>query len=843
MIQRPSPLLRHPLLGALIAGCIVALAWPGAGRAQPSQSQIGAIRQACRSDYMQFCASVPTGGQAALRCLQQQSSRLSPACGRAVSDALAPAAPQPIAAASEAVPVEAPTPGSPLWPHTLHEAGASVTIYQPQVLSWPEQKHISVRAAVAVTPADADKPFLGTIELEGDTAVDLADRDVVVSHLVLTGSHFPTLDTSRSAEVEQRMRAAVAGLPDKHIPLDTVLLSPGLSEAAAKPVAVSNLPPVILARSTPASLVVFDGPPVLAPVAGSTLQRAVNTNWTVLVDPSAGSFLLANGAWYEAADPAGPFTPTTALPAAFRKLPADPALAEARAAIPAKPASPPAEIIVSEQPAELIVTAGPPAFAPVAGTSLQRVSNTESVLYRAQTGTYYYLASGRWFSAPDLSGPWIYATPDLPPDFAFLPAEGPHADVLASVPGTAQAQAAVLQASLPREVTLTRAKATLAVTYAGAPRFQPIAGTTVSRSLNSPYGVIRAGSMYYVCMQGAWYVSAAPTGPFVLAAEVPAAIYAIPPTDPLYPVTYVRVAAATPATVTYAATSGYALGFISAGVLVYGTGYYYPPVVVPGRIPAYYPYPAPYAGGVVYNSATGAWARGGYAYGPYGGVARGGSAYNPATGAWARGGAVYGPNGGAAGFNAYNPSTGSYAHGSASWGVYGGTANASFYNANTGVSGSTHQNSSVNGRSGSSTFSGPNKTVNTASGANSRGSAAGFSSSTGAQGAVAHGRNGNTAGAGRAANGNVYAGANGNVYRHTDSGWSKWDNGGWNQVQRSTGSGGSGGERGWSSGEQQRLDQDRFARTQGGFGEGRFGGGGFRQSGGGFGGGGRGFRR
>jgi len=829
MRRNPMPrnlMRRHPLFRAALAGaCAVVLAWSGAGHAQPTQSQISTIRQACRADYMRDCASVPTGGEAALLCLQQQSSRLSAGCERAVLAVSPQAEPVPEPASSEAAsPVKAPTPGSPLWPHTLENGGASVTIYQPQVLSWPEQKRISVRAAVAITPKDAGKPFLGTIELEGDTAVDLANRDVTISRLALTGSHFPTLDTSRAAAVEQKMRSAVAALPKKHFPLDTILLSPGLAGAEAKPVAVSNAPPLILARSAPASLVVFDGPPVLAPVAGSTLQRAINTNWTVLLDKAEGpAFLLTNGAWYAAGDPVGPWAPTTALPATFRNLPADPALADARQAIPARPAAPPAEIIVSETPAELIVTTGPPEFAPVPGTSLQVATNTDSVLYRAQNGTYYYLTSGRWFSAPGLSGPWTYATPDLPPDFSFLPADGPHAEVLAAVPGTAQAQAAVLQASLPHQSTLNRSTATLRVTYTGLPRFQVIPGTTVSRSLNSPLGVILAANMYYVCSQGAWYVSTLPTGPFVLAANVPAAIYTIPPSDPLYPVTYVQVAVATPTTVTYAYTSGYSMGFISAGVLVYGTGFYYPPVVIPGPVPAYYPYPPPYAGGVVYNSATGAWARGGYAYGPYGGAARWGTAYNPTTGAWARGGAVYGPNGGAAGFNAYNPSNGSYAHGSASWGPYGGTANASFYNANTGVSGSTHQNTSANGRSGSSTFSGPNKTVNTASGANSRGSAAGFSSSTGAQGAVAHGRHGNTAGAGHAANGNVFAGANGNVYRHTDDGWSKWDNGGWNQVQRPTsGAAAAGSDRGWSSGEQQRLDQDRFARTQGGSGQGRF---------------------
>ena len=170
---------------------------------------------------------------------------------------------------------------------------------------------------------------------------------------------------------------------------------------------------------------------------------------------------------------------------------------------------------------------------------------------------------------------------------------------------------------------------------------------------------------------------------------MPPGIHRIPPSQPLHNVTYVSVYGATPAAVTFGYTAGYLGGLVSAGVLVYGSGYYYPPVVVPGRVPAYLPYPYTYAGNVAYNPATGAWARGGTVYGPYGGAATGGTAYNPATGAWARGGAVYGPNGGAGAWSAYNPTTGAYAHGSAAWGPDGGSAQGSFYNPRTGVSGST----------------------------------------------------------------------------------------------------------------------------------------------------------
>ena len=53
-----------------------------------------------------------------------------------------------------------------------------------------------------------------------------------------------------------------------------------------QPVAVNNDPPVIFHADRPASLVVFDGDPVLAPAGNSGLQFAVNTNWDVFVDPA-----------------------------------------------------------------------------------------------------------------------------------------------------------------------------------------------------------------------------------------------------------------------------------------------------------------------------------------------------------------------------------------------------------------------------------------------------------------------------------------------------------------------------------------------------------------------------
>ena len=79
-------------------GVVVATA---ASAQQPSQSQINAVRQNCRSDYMAHCASVPPGTADSLHCLQQNSPSLSGACRSSV-DALKPAAAPPAAPARPA---------------------------------------------------------------------------------------------------------------------------------------------------------------------------------------------------------------------------------------------------------------------------------------------------------------------------------------------------------------------------------------------------------------------------------------------------------------------------------------------------------------------------------------------------------------------------------------------------------------------------------------------------------------------------------------------------------------------------------------------------------------------
>src|SRR5690242_4008417 len=101
VVCRPS-LLRAFCIALLMAAAI------GAGSdafaQKPSQAQINAMRQSCRSDYMAHCSSVPTGGAPALNCLKQNLANLSPGCQTAVK-AVAPESPP--SAASTASPSQA----------------------------------------------------------------------------------------------------------------------------------------------------------------------------------------------------------------------------------------------------------------------------------------------------------------------------------------------------------------------------------------------------------------------------------------------------------------------------------------------------------------------------------------------------------------------------------------------------------------------------------------------------------------------------------------------------------------------------------------------------------------
>ncbi len=704
------------------------------------------------------------------------------------------------AAQTQAVREAQPTDGG--WPRAYTTStNARVVLYQPQVGLWPDQKHMTMFAAVSYQAPGATTPALGTLKIEADTKVALDERLVRFDNLRITQANFQTLDRDQLAAVVAELNAAI---PDEErvIGLDRVLAA--VDTSAIIPHDVKGIrhdpPPIYYSSNTAAVLVNFDGEPVWSSIPNNELKFAVNTNWDVFEhSPSKSVFLRINGSWVTADSVRGPWRIVSKLPAAFSSLPTDDNWKDARAAVPAKPFAATARpvIFVSMVPSELIRTTGPAVYQPVAGTGLQWLSNTESDVFRlGTTGPVFYLASGRWFSAPSFKGPWQFATPTLPADFKKIPLNHPRSRVLASVPGTRQAVEAVLLSQIPQTARVNRKELKAPdVAYAGEPQFQAIENTTVARALNTDKDVIKVGDDYYLCYEGVWFKATGPTGPWAVATSVPGAIYQIPISSPAYNVTYVTIEDDDDIDddwVEFAAAAAYTGLLVDYGSVVWGTGWYYPPYVWGGGYWGHYPT---------------------YGYG---------AAYNPWTGAYTRGGAVYGPYGGAGYAARYNPRTGTYSRGAMAYGPGGARGVASAWNPRTGTSAFTRQGSNVYGSWGSTAvqrgdqWASTQRMTNRATGTRTR-------TTQGSGGGAAITRNqtgtGGISGAARTGSGDVYAGRDGNVYRNQGGSWQKYDNGSWSSVDRAarpTGTSGGFENRGQlDSATRSDLNRDRSARSDG----------------------------
>ena len=105
-------------------------------------------------------------------------------------------------------------------------------------------------------------------------------------------------------------------------------------------------------------------------------------------------------------------------------------------------------------------------------------------------------------------------------------------------------------------------------------------------------------------------MSASALGPWTTASSVPQVIYTIPPSSPVYSVTYVTQVTTSSGDVQSSYTAGYLGAFVMGAavgaIVTSGTGYYYPPYVgYPAYgYPVYHPYPTPYGVYGAYGSTA-----------------------------------------------------------------------------------------------------------------------------------------------------------------------------------------------------------------------------------------------
>lgn len=549
------------------------------------------------------------------------------------------------------------------YPRRLDYEGGYILVHAPQIHSWQDFEIAEGVSAAEAHPDDGPTVF-ASVDFRARAVPDVDRRIVTVSEHEVTGITFAD---GRPADVEhyETLQNAIPKVT-REVPLDLALytLDEGILETDTQGLATD--PPRIDVARAPARLVLLQGEAVLAPIQDSPLQFVANTNWPLFHATDDRWLLLDAEGWLTAPSLDGDWSWATSLHDGLAALPDDGNWSRVRAAATAfagPPQAPAPTVMVRTEPTELVVVDGEPVFEAIGESDLTWLSNSDSPVFRLED-RWYLLAAGRWFAADGEYGPWTLAA-ELPDAFRSIPDDHPRADVLAAVPGTPEARVAAMEAQLPRRTEVAiGTEPGVAVSYSGTPEFEDIPGTSVARALNTPFDVIRVGTRYYLCYEGIWYVADSAVGPWAVATEVPDEIYGIPPSSPAYHTTYARVYDSTPDTVVYYTTSGYDGMYVSRGVVVWGTGYYYPPYVYYDPFhpwspyyPIYYPYPYSYGGGSWYNPRTGAYGSYSRWYGPYGGYGYG-SSYDPRTGRYLSAEAAWDNDEWALNARGHNPRTG-----------------------------------------------------------------------------------------------------------------------------------------------------------------------------------------
>jgi hypothetical protein len=707
----------------------------------------------------------------------------------------------------------------------MNSGGNAYSIYQPLLDSW-DYYNLRAHAAVSVLPGGAQEPVFGSIEITANTFVDRVARTVSFTNIKVTRSYFPSAVSDAQNYGTAFQSQLATGRSTMSLDRLEQALAADNAQKKAKTVPVQNNAPRFIFSFTPKSLVLIDGAPIWQPVAKTSLSRVINTRALILKDDKGTIYMHVLDGFISSASLDGPWALATPPPrdadSVARDLASknivdlmqgqeDPGTKKRPSLAAGVPG-----LMIATAPTELIVFDGQPQWVPVEETNLLYAKNTTGNVFKnISDQTTFILVTGRWFRAPSFYGPYEFlAGKDLPADFSRIPDTNDKENVKASVPGTPQAAESVIAASIPQTAEIDRTKATFTVVVTGAPELKPIQGTTLQYVFNAPYPIIMVSpTQWYALKDAVWFFAPSMNGPWTAAIAVPGEIYAIPPSSPLYYVTYVRIYGYSTQYVVVGYYPGYTGVVVTPdGTVVYGTGYVYPVYV---GVDVYYPAPVTY--GYAVCMAWTPWT--GWAMGFGFGMAMGAMFWGPAPywggAAWGyHGAAVWGPGGWAAtSGNVYHQwgSTGAVTRTSGGYNAWTGNAwsnqVAHSYNSTTGRMSSGQRGTVENVYTGNYAHDAHASTYNTRTGA----------SASATKVTVGNAYTGNSKTIGTAevtgpggqskrvvdVNGNYYSDHDGNVYRYNSQ------SGNYDQHQ-------SGG--GWSEAspeKSQSLDSQSRARQAG----------------------------
>lgn len=509
---------------------------------------------------------------------------------------------------------------------TVFEAG-QLTIHSPQVIAWDNFETARFIMAVEYHPdRKVQSSVYAVVEMQGETTIDLQQRLVRVTNRKLLSTKVHGKD--RPAYTQKLAASAVDAAVVA--PLDVFLLSLAQDAVELKNhEGFSDAVPDIKIATEPTILLSVIGKPFYKPMESAPYSLVSNANWPLLKHRVEQIYYLRHQAGWWTSKNLKKGWKTSDTPPGLEVLDADgefkdflqPISHDAAASI---------RIEFVTNPAELIVFDGAPQTAVIADAGeLAYATNTRSPLLML-AGDWYYLSAGRWFKTASIKRPRWALQVTLPVEFSWIPVTHEMAYVRSSVPGTIEAQTALLESMLPLKKSVSISEQlTLTDIYEGEPVFERIASTDILRAVNSPYDLFDIGGSYYLCLDALWYQGASAMGPWTPATSIPDVVYDIPAESPAYAVTQVVVSNASEGSVVYSATDSYFSGVFNAyGMPVYGTGWSYPAYF--GERSFYHGYRS-FGLGSIYSPAGGRYIARSSWYGPYGGYSYGEYYADPAA--------------------------------------------------------------------------------------------------------------------------------------------------------------------------------------------------------------------
>jgi len=473
------------------------------------------------------------------------------------------------------------------WPRTVPLERGTVTFYSPQVDEMRDGV-LHFRAALAYRATAGSEPVFGAGWFESPVEIDSAGGIVHLTGLKMTETRFP----DGTDDVQAGLATALARQSTSwNLDFPLAELEAALERAGAESLAEEQLntaPPRIIYRDHPALLVSIDGEAVLREIENSPYEAVVNTPYPLIHDGRYYYLNAARDVWYRADSVTGPYRYEARPPVDMAAMvEADESDAEAEPPAVAVTAANAPEIVVSTEPAELLVTEGPAAFVPLVDDLLVLQNSDDDVFMHVGSQDFYIVLAGRWYRARSLDGPWAYQPADeLPAAFADIPRESDQADSRVHVAGTREARDAVLDVQVPQTAAVARGEVDIDVEYDGEPLYRPVDGTDLVYIENTGSTVLVSDGLYYLVEDGVWYLSASPDGPWQVATERPAQVDTILPTSPVHNVKYVHVYDSTPQVVYVGYTPGYFGSYVYHDTIFYGSGWNYRPWVSPRY---YYP--------------------------------------------------------------------------------------------------------------------------------------------------------------------------------------------------------------------------------------------------------------